>query len=77
MTRVTIFERNIDDELWLKLILVMTYVKNNQPIKALENYISLHKAYIKEVFNLIHVQIFSSTVYVLLQEEKCLIKSEK
>ncbi len=37
ITRATIFEGNIDDDLWPELVLAMTYVKNSQPTKALQN----------------------------------------
>lgn len=36
MTQATILEStNIDHNLWLELILLMTYINNNQPINAL------------------------------------------
>lgn len=35
MTKMTIFEKNIDNDLWPELILTMTYIKNNWPTKAL------------------------------------------
>lgn len=35
MIRATILKKNIDDHLWPKLMLAMTYVKNNRPMKAL------------------------------------------
>lgn len=35
MTRATILEGNIDNELWPELVLVITYVKNNWPTKVL------------------------------------------
>lgn len=34
ITRVTIFKENIDDNLWSELLLVMTYIKNNWPIRV-------------------------------------------
>lgn len=44
MTRATILESNIDDDLWPELVLVMTYIKNSRLMQALEN-ISPHKAH--------------------------------
>ena len=35
MTRATILEGNLDDELWPETVLAMTYVKNVRPTKAL------------------------------------------
>lgn len=43
MIRVIILEKNIYDDLWLELILVIIYIKNNQLIKAIQNCISPHK----------------------------------
>ncbi len=77
MTRATIPERNIDDGLWPELVLAMTYIKNNRPTKALQGIISLHEASTKEAPNLAYLQVLGSTVYVLLHEEECLMKSEK
>lgn len=35
ITKATILEENIDDNLWPKLVLTMTYIKNSRPTKAL------------------------------------------
>ncbi len=35
MTKSTILEGNINDDLWPELVLAMTYVKNNRPTRAL------------------------------------------
>ena len=69
MTRATILEGNIDDELWPELVLAMTYVKNSRPTKALQN-LSPHEA-------LTHLRILGSIVYVFLHEEERSLKSEK
>lgn len=76
MTRATILEGNIDDELWPELVLAMTYVKNNRPTRALQN-LSPHEAHSQEPSNLSHLRILGSTVYVLLHEEERSMKSEK
>ncbi len=76
ITRANILEGNIDDKLWPKLVLAMTHVKNCRPTKALQN-LSPHKAHFKERLNLSHLRILSSTVYVLLHEEKRAMESEK
>lgn len=44
ITRVTILEGNIDDELWPKIVLVMTYIKNNCPTRALTSNTTPHEA---------------------------------
>ncbi len=76
MTRATILEGNIDDDLWPELVLAMTYIKNSRPTRALEN-ISPHEAHFHEQPNLAHLRILGSTVYVLLHEEERSMKSEK
>ncbi len=76
MTRVTILEGNIDNDLWSELVLAMTYIKNSRPIRALKN-ISPHKAHFHKQPNLTYLRVLGSTVYVLLHEEERLMKSEK
>lgn len=76
MTRATILENNINDKLWPKLVLIMTYIKNTRPTTAFQN-LSPHKALFQEFLNLSYLQILVSIVYVLLHKEKQSIKSEK
>lgn len=77
MTRATILEGNIEDELWPELVLAMTYIKNNRPTRALQDNVSPYKTYSKEAPNLAHLRVLGSTVYVLLHEEERSTKSEK
>lgn len=77
MTRATILEGNIDDELWPELVLAMTYIKNSRPTRALANNLSPHEAHFHEKPDLSHLRILGSTVYVLLHEEERSMKSEK
>lgn len=44
--QATILRGNINDKLWPELMLVMTYIKNNQSTRFLANNQSFHKAYI-------------------------------
>lgn len=76
MTRATILESNIDDELWPELVFAMTYIKNSRPTRALQN-LSPHEVHFHEQPNLTHLRILGSTVYVLLHKEERLMKSEK
>lgn len=76
MTRATILEGNIDDELWPELVFAMTYIKNSRPTRALQN-LSPHEVHFHEQPNLTHLRILGSTVYVLLHKEERLMKSEK
>lgn len=54
MARVTILKDNIDDNLWPKLILVITYIKNSQSTQTLKN-ISSYKVYFYKQPNLIYL----------------------
>lgn len=45
MIRVTIFEKDINNNFWLKLIFIIIYVKNNLLIKILQNF-NFYKAFI-------------------------------
>lgn len=76
MTRAIILEDNIDNDLWPELVLAMTYIKNSRPTQALKN-ITPYKTQFYKQPDLTHLQILSSTVYILLHEEERLIKSEK
>lgn len=44
MTRATILESNIDNDLWPEIILAMTYINNNWTIKALQD-LNLYESY--------------------------------
>lgn len=54
MTKATILEGNINDKLWLELILTMTYVKNNRPTKVFQN-LSPYEVHSQEPPNLIYL----------------------
>lgn len=77
MTRASILEGNIDDDLWPEILLVMTYIKNNRPTEALPNNTTPQEAQNQEAPNLSHLRILGSTVYVFLHEEERSKKSEK
>lgn len=55
MIRTTILEGNIEDKLWLELVLAMTYIKNSCSTRVLANDLSLHKAHFHEKPDLSHV----------------------
>ena len=77
MTRATILEGNIDDDLWHELVLAMTYVKNSRPTRALPQNLSPYEALTQDHPNISHLRILGSTVYVFLHEEEQSLKSEK
>lgn len=56
MTRATILEGNVDNDLWPELVLAITYVKNSWPTKALQN-LSSYKALIRDHRDISHLQI--------------------
>ncbi len=76
MTKATILEGNIDDELWPELVLAMTYVKNSRPTKVLQN-LSPYEAFTQDHPDISHLRVLGSTVYVFLPEEERSLKSEK
>lgn len=76
MTKAIILEENINDNLWPKLALIMTYVKNNRPIKVLQN-LSFYKTYTYKFFNLSKLQIIDSTIYIFLYNREINIEVEK
>ncbi len=76
MTRATILEGSLDDDLWPEVILAITYVKNVWPTKTFDwnnPYSAQHDAN----SDIQHLRILGSTVYVFLHEEKRTLKSEK
>ena len=77
MTRATILEGNINDELWPEIILAMTYIKNNRLTGALPSNITLHEAQSQEAADISHFRVLGSKVYVFLHEEERSRKSEK
>ena len=76
MTRATILEGNIDNDLWPELVLAMTYVKNNRFTKAVQN-LSPHEAYTHKLPDLSHLPVLGSTIYVFLYKEERTLKSKK
>lgn len=76
MTMTIILEDNIDNNLWPKFLLAITYVKNNWPIRAFQD-LSPYESYIHKPSDLAHLQILGSMVYVFLYKEERTLKSEK
>lgn len=54
MTKTTILENNIDNNLWPELVLAITYIKNSQPIRVLQK-ISPHIVHFHKEPNLTHL----------------------
>lgn len=76
MARVTIIEKDLDDIFWPKIVLTMTYTKNVRPTTALKG----GKPYKKQfncLFDVCHLWILGSTVYLLIHEEEQDFQSEK
>lgn len=54
ITRATILEDNIDNDLWLMFVLAMIYIKNSRLMQVLKN-ISPHKNQFHKQLNLTHL----------------------
>lgn len=77
MTRATILEGNLNDELWPEIILAMTYVKNVRPTRALQGNNPYQVQHQKNP-DISHLWILGSTVYVFfIHEKERTLKSEK
>lgn len=68
MLRVTILEGGIDDTFWPEIILVMTYIKNLQPIWALESNISPIVMQNQTIPDIQHLCLLGSNVYIFLHD---------
>ena len=77
MTRATLLEANIDDELLREIILAMTYIKNNRPTIALPSNTTPHEAQSQKAADISHLRVLGSKVYVFLYKEEQSRKSGK
>lgn len=67
MTRATILKGNIDDKLWLKIILTMTYIKNYCLTKALPSNTTPYKAQSQDnTIDVLYLYVLGSIIYVFL-----------
>lgn len=73
----TIFEKNFVNNFKPKILLTMTYVKNNRSTKSLLNNITSLKAQNEEIPSLLYLCILGFTIYIFPHEEKRSLKSEK
>lgn len=76
MIWVTVLEGNHDANLWPKVILAMTYIKNVQSIKALEGN-NPYSVQNNTNLDIEYLQVLSSTIYVFFHKEEQALKSEK
>lgn len=76
MTRAIILEKKLEEELWSKIILAITYIKNVCSTKVL-NKDNPYNAQQKSQPNIQHLWVLESTVYILLYEEEQALKFEK
>lgn len=77
MAKAIILEKNLNNDLWPKLIMTITYIKNIYPIKTLENNYTPFNTQYKKDPDIIHLWILGSTLYVFLHKEKQGLKLEK
>lgn len=69
ITRATILEKNINNNLSPELVLIMTYVKIRQLTKAMQN-ASSYKTFTQDHPNSFHFWILNSIVYIFLHKEE-------
>lgn len=69
MTYTTIMDRNIDDNLWPKVILIITQIKNVKSTKMFEGNI-VYKAYFKKSPNINYLPILGFIIYIFIHKEK-------
>lgn len=69
MTQAIILDRNTNNDLWLKIILAITQVKNIWPIISLEDK-NIHKIYFNKTSKLSHWQALKSIIYVFIYKKE-------
>ncbi len=74
MTRATILDGNIDDDLWPEIILAMTQVKNVRPTYSLEDK-NLYEVHFNKAPKISHLRVLGSIVYVFIHKEEQNLKS--
>lgn len=77
IVRATILERGIDDTLWPKIMLAMTYIKNLWPTWELKGNISPIEIQNKVLPDFQQLCILGSNIYVFLHEEEKSLKLAK
>lgn len=77
MVRATILEGGIDNTLWPKIVLAITYIKNLRPTQALEGNISPIEMRNQALPDFQHLCILGFNVYVFLHKEEQSLKSAK
>lgn len=66
--KIVMFEKNIANNVWLKLILVIMYIKNNWFMRKLSNR-NLRKISTHKLPNLFYFWILDWTIYIFLYKE--------
>lgn len=75
--RATILEWGIDNILWPKIVLTMTYIKNFRLTQALKEFISPIRIQNQAALDLYHLCILGSNVYIFFHKKKHSLKSAK
>lgn len=76
MTQFTIFDGNIDNDLWPEILLAMTQVKNIKPTTSFEDK-NPYKVHFNKALKLSHLQVYGSIVYIFIHKKEQNLKSEK
>lgn len=77
MVRITILEGGIDNILWLKIVLAITHIKNQQPTCAFKDNSNPIEIRYQALPDVQHLCILGSNVYIFLHKEKQALKSVK
>lgn len=77
IVRATFLERKINDTLWIKIVLVMTYIQYLRPTQVLKTPINYIELQIKIPPDLYHLCILDSNIYVFLHKKEQSLKLAK
>lgn len=75
MMRITILEKNINDNLWPEIIFTIIQVKNGRSTYVLKGINSL-QALLSKPIDINHLCILGSTMYVFIYKEERNLKSK-
>lgn len=72
-----ILKGGIEDTLWPEIVPAMIYIKNFQPTRVLEEFISPMKKQDDTLSSVQHLRILGSNIYIFFQEKKHTLKLAK
>ena len=69
ITKAIIIEENINNDLWLKPVFAIIYIKNNRPTRAFQN-LSSYKICTHKLRDLSYLWVLDLTIYIFLHNEE-------